>query len=382
MTVEAAKRRVGPRPRPRVPAPEPLILALDLGASRIRAAAVDTEGRLLARDARVAPVAAGPEAVLAACVAALEAVRASLRPDVRERLVAIGAAAPGPLDAASGYLLEPPNLGPAFRDLAFAAPLADALRLPVALERDTNVAALAEGEFGAARGESDYLYLTVSSGIGGAIVSDGRLFRGADGLAGELGHVSVDLDGPPCGCGGRGHLEAMASGLAIARAARGAVVAGEAPGLAAFAARGRAEGALPAADLDARLVAEAELAGDPAAAVIMGHARRAFAAALVSLVDVFGPRLIVVGGTLARAQGERWLAPAREAVAREAFRTAAQRTHIVPAVLGDDVGLVGALPLWRGAALLHHPSVTRTGRQREPAARAAAPGPWRGATTS
>ena len=94
------------------------------------------------------------------------------------------------------------------------------------MERDTNVAALAERAFGSARGEDDFLYLTVSTGIGGAIVAGGRLFRGPDGLAGELGHVLVELDGPPCGCGARGHLEAVSSGSGIAAQARERVAAG------------------------------------------------------------------------------------------------------------------------------------------------------------
>jgi glucokinase len=315
MTVEAAQPRVEVRARPRDPHSEPLALALDLGASRIRAAVVTPAGGLLARHARPTPLGAGPAAVLAACLASLEQARAALPPTDRARLIAVGVSAPGPLDSATGRLLEPPNLGPAFLDLPLAAPLAEALGLPVTVARDTTVAALAEGAFGAARGVADYIYLTVSSGIGGAVVSDGRLLRGVEGLAGELGHVSVELDGPPCGCGGRGHLEALASGLAIARAA----------------------GAR-----DARRVADAELAGDPAASAVMERARRAFAAALVGFVDIFAPRLIVVGGSLAREQGERWLGPAREAIAREAFRTAASRVELVPARLGDDVGLIGA----------------------------------------
>lgn len=347
MTVVAAKPRAEGRARPRLSPSGPVVLALDLGASRIRAAVVAADGRIVARDARPTPLAAGPDGVLGACVASLQAVRDELEPSARARLSAVGVAAPGPLDAATGTLLEPPNLGPAFRDLPLTAPLARALGLPVAVERDTNVAALAEGAFGAARGVEDYLYLTISSGIGGAVVAGGHLLRGVGGLAGELGHVSVALDGPSCGCGGRGHLEALASGLAIARAGREAIARGEAPGLAELLAAARAGGQATDAAPDARLVAAAELAGDTAAALIMDHARHAFAAAIVGFVDVFAPRLIVVGGSLAREQGERWLAPAREAIAREAFRTAAQRVRLEPAALGDDVGLVGAVPLLR-----------------------------------
>jgi glucokinase len=153
----------------------------------------------------------------------------------------------------------------------------------------------------------------------------------------------VELDGPPCGCGARGHLEAIASGSAIARAAAGAIAAGEAPGLASIqASLGRG--------LDARDVAEAEERGDAAAARILDRARRAFAETCVSLVDVFSPERIVVGGSVARNQGDRWLEPARERVAAVAFSVSRSRLEIVPAALGDDVGLVGALPLLRRRA--------------------------------
>ena len=329
MTVEAPQLRTTVRARPRLSSAGPLVLALDLGASRIRGGVIAPDGHLLAREARPTPLADGPQAVLAACIASVRAARDGLEPAGRASIGAVGVSAPGPLDGATGTLLEPPNLGPAFRDLPLAEPLSGALGLPVAVERDTNVAALAEGAFGAARGIDDFLYLTVSSGIGGAVVAGGNLLRGTDGLAGELGHVSVDLDGAACGCGGRGHLEAIASGLAIARAAH-------AP--------------------DASVVAAAELAGDPAAMAVMERARRAFATALVGFVDVFAPRLIVVGGSLAAAQGERWLGPAREAIAREAFRTAARRVRLVPAALGDDVGLIGALPLLALRGLVPRPA--------------------------
>lgn len=355
MTVEAVQPRgspapqarqprgVGPRPRPAPEGREPeLILALDLGASRIRAGAVDPTGQLRARRERETPVREGPAAVLAAALALLRAVRDGLPAPERDRLVALGIAAPGPLDPRSGVLLEPPNLGPAFRDMPLAGPLGAALGLPAVLERDTHVAALAEHAYGAARGVDDFVYLTVSTGIGGAIVAGGRLFAGPDGLGGELGHLSVEIEGPPCGCGGRGHLEAIASGTGIVRAARAAIERGAAPTLARLSAATGPHG------LDARAVAEAEAAGDAAATAIMEHARQAFASALVGIVDVLTPRRIVVGGSLALGQGERLLGPARARVAEEAFRRPAARVSIVPAALGDDVGLAGAIPLLAG----------------------------------
>ena len=323
--------------------PDAAILALDLGASRTRAAVVDADGTIVERVSARTPVEAGPAGVIRESISLLRRVHAAAPTAVRERLAGVGIAAPGPVQPSTGMLVEPPNLGPAFRDVPLADPIGTAMGLPAMLERDTNVAALAEWDLGSARGVGDFLYLTVSTGIGGAIVSGGHLVRGPDGVAGELGHVLVDLDGPPCGCGAPGHLEAISSGVGIARAAAEAIAAGSATGLADR----RREAARP---LTARDVAAAEAAGDTDAIAIMDRARKAFADACVGFVDVFNPALIVVGGSLARNQGDRWLDPARERIATVAFRIHRVRVRVVPAELGDDVGLVGALPLLRGRA--------------------------------
>ena len=315
------------------------VLALDLGGTQVRAAIVRGDGTVVTQRRSRTPVEGGGEAIVQACLDALAACRdAHAAAGGSTLLVGIGIAAPGPVDPSRGRVIDPPNLGPSFHDTPLAERARVSLGLPAFLDRDTQVAALGEGAFGAARGCADYLYLTVSTGIGGAIVSGGNLLRGPDGTAGELGHLLVDRHGPPCGCGAVGHLEAIASGSAIARAALRKIDAGESQPLARLALEhGPAFGA--------REVAEAETAGDPVAASIMADAREAFARACVGLVDVFNPALIVVGGSLAAGQGDRWLDPARATVAREAFRVPGRRARIVPAALGADVGLVGAAVL-------------------------------------
>jgi glucokinase len=316
------------------------ILALDLGASRIRAAVVTPTGEIVGRTQGRTPGQAGPQAVVDACRTQLESVRDTIDPALGVALVGLSISAVGPLDPRTGTLLDPPNVGPGIHDVPLTAPLSKALRLPAAIARDTNVAALGELTFGAARGARDFLYLTVSTGIGGAIVSQGELYGGADGLAGEIGHLPVGLDWPPCGCGGSGHLEATSSGSGIVRQALLAADGGSAPTLAELVEKvGRA-------NLEARHIADAEEAGDDAAAGIMSFARRSFAAAIVGLVNVFNPELIVVGGSLGAAQGDRLLEPARREVKQVAFRAAGARVRIVPAALGDDVGLLGGQPLF------------------------------------
>ncbi|HVM29685.1 MAG TPA: ROK family protein [Candidatus Limnocylindrales bacterium] len=314
--------------------------AIDFGGTHLRTAVV-VEGRVIGRQH-------GPSAAASGARQAVEAAVASLQSSLKEHAagggrppVAVGVSAPGPLDPFAGVLLDPPNLHRSFHDFSLADALTERLGMPVYLDRDTQVAALGEGAFGAAIGLSDYVYVTVSTGIGGAVVIDGRLLRGARGLAGEIGHLQVELDGPPCGCGARGHLEAMSSGTGISRTAMEALAGGAGRGSAlAEAARRVAPRPVSAAE-----VAAAEEAGDELAAEVMEVARRAFAAAMVSVVDVFAPQRVVVGGGVAIGQGERLLGPAREAVARYAFREQARQVEIVPAALGDDVGLLGAAVL-------------------------------------
>jgi glucokinase len=268
---------------------------------------------------------------VAVCAAQLRATLDAARRRAETELPepsALGISAPGPLDPFKGVLIDPPNLDRSLWGYPLADQLGNAIGQPAVLERDTQVAVLAEGDFGAGRGLTDYVYLTVSTGIGGGVVSGGRLLRGADGLANELGHMTVDLNGPPCGCGAKGHLEAISSGTGIARAAMEAGLG----------------------DIDARQVADLEDAGDSAAAQIMERARGAFAAAAVSIVDLYNPQRIIVGGSIATGQGDRLLGPAREEIKAFSFRRQADRVELVLAELGDDIGLIGALSL---VALAH-----------------------------
>jgi glucokinase len=229
-------------------------------------------------------------------------------------------------------------MGPDFVNVPIASELGARLELPAFLERDTNVAALGEMAFGAARECLDFIYLTVSTGVGGAIVTDGHILHGPDGTAGELGHMPVAMEGE-CGCGGIGHLEAFLGGAAMAKTARAAAAAGASPFLSGRVAQKGADA------IEARDIAEGEDAGDPACRQIMERGRRAFAVACVGYVDALNPSRIVVGGAIADAQGERLLGPARAEVAATAFRTPRSRVQIVHAELGGDVGLAGAHPL-------------------------------------
>jgi glucokinase len=282
--------------------------------------------------------------------------------DVAEAIAGIGVSSPGPVDPWTGVVVEPPNLGPEFRDIPLAPELGAALGLPAFLDRDTNIAALGEHAFGAARGEDDFIYLTVSTGVGGAILTGGELLRGPDGLAGELGHLPVALDGPRCGCGGIGHVEAFASGAGLAKLARALVKDGESPFLADRAGE-IGEEALSAVDVSA-----GEKAGDPACIGLMTRARRAVAVGCVGYVNAFNPHRIVIGGAIAEAEGERLLEQVRDTIKAEAFEVMSRRVTVVPAGLGGDVSLAGAQPLVMRRLADSPASSTSTPRSARPVA--------------
>lgn len=321
------------------PAEGAVVVALDLGGTRIRVALVDAAWTVHDRREVPTPVDHGPDAIVGACIAMIGSVLDARTEAGRSAAVAIGISAPGPIDPWAGIILDPPNLGTGFRDIDLAPRVAAAIGLPTVLDRDTQAAALAESLVGAATSTRDFVYLTVSTGIGGAIMTDGRLLRGPDGTAGELGHLVADVNGPLCGCGARGHLEGIASGTGMGRLAVAEARAGRSAWLTRRLEE-RGDGRLTGRD-----VADAEEAGDVAATAIVARARAAFAAACVTIADVFDPDLIVVGGGIADAQGDRLLEPAQRAVAELAFRAPARRTRVVAAGLGDDVGLVGAAAL-------------------------------------
>jgi glucokinase len=312
---------------------------VDLGGTRIRAAIVEPDGTRHARIDRPTPKDEGPAAVVAACIAAARDSLAAAPVRLAGEIAGIGISSPGPLDPVRGVVLDTPNLGSKFRDIELARALGEGLGMPAFLDRDTNVAALGERAFGAARDCDDFIYLTVSTGVGGAIVTGGELFHGPDGLAGELGRVPGALDGARCGCGGIGHVEAYASGAGLAKLAHAAVERGESPFLAERARR-NPDGELTAIDVSA-----GEHAGDPACTDLMTRARRAVAVACVGYVNAFNPHRIVIGGAIAEAEGDRLLDLVRETIRSEAFKALARHVTVVPAGLGGDVSLAGAQPL-------------------------------------
>jgi glucokinase len=311
------------------------VLAVDLGGTQIRAALITPDRGVHFR--RAAPTAdkEGVEAVIDRLIALAAAVRDEAADAGAEAPVGVGISSPGPLDPWAGVVLIPPNLE-GWRDVPLSQRVAAALELPTFLERDTNVAVMAEWRYGAGVGVRSVIYVTVSTGIGGGAILEERPLYGPDGTAGEIGHMTVDVDGPRCGCGGIGHVEAIASGTALAR--DGADLAKRFPDspLGRLAATG--------GEVDAAMVARAAAEGDQACVELFERAWVAIGATCATLVNLLDPEVIVIGGSIAEHH-PRLFEVAREELRRRAFPILLDRVRIEAAALGGDVSLIGSLPI-------------------------------------
>ncbi|MFQ6001391.1 MAG: ROK family protein, partial [Anaerolineae bacterium] len=301
------------------------VVAVDLGGTHIRSALINEKGEILARAERETLAQEGPEAVIGR-------IEASIR-DVARGTEAISIVAPGPLNPRKGIIHQAPNL-PGWREVPLADILHRTFEVPVHLNNDANLAALGEHRFGAGQGVNDLIYLTISTGIGGGIISQGRLLVGAKGLAGEVGHMTLEPEGPPCGCGGRGHLEALASGTAIARRAVEEIEKG---------AESRIE-SLVKGDLEkvtAQVVTRAAKEGDALAISIFEEAGFYIGLGVTNLLHILNPELIIIGGGVSKA-GDLLFEPIRATVEARAIPSIKEGVRIVPSALRDDVGLLGA----------------------------------------
>ena len=235
-------------------------------------------------------------------------------------------------------MYNPPNLrGEGWHLFSPKAYLQDRLGLPVSLANDATLGAMGEHAFGAGRGSDNMIYLTLSTGIGGGVIVNGELYTGHKGFAGEIGHITIDKNGPTCNCGNVGCLEAMASGTAVARMAHERLSAGEASSL-----LGAAGG--DASAVDARMVADAAKAGDALAQSLMQEVAKNLGVGIVSLMHVFDPELIVIGGGM--SQNLDMLVPEIDMeIQRHAMAHLKDRRPVVKSELADDVSLLGAAAL-------------------------------------
>jgi glucokinase len=311
----------------------PYLIAVDLGGTQIRAALCDPSGQIYKRIARPTRAAEGVEAVLARIRQSIE--EAAEGADMAE-VAGIGIGAPGPLDPTTGTIMEAPNL-PGWVNMPLRNLVSAHFGRPTFLGNDANVAGLAEATYGAARGIKDLVYLTISTGIGGGVITDGKMLLGARGLAAEAGHTIIKPDGPKCGCGNRGCLESLASGPSITRDVVARLKAGKTSKIIK----------LVAGDLnkvDARIINEAAGVGDKLAINAFRRAGRYLGLGITNLLHLFNPRMVVLGGSVTKA-GPLLFDPMWEMLREKAMPGYLDGLAIVPAALGDDVGLLGALAL-------------------------------------
>ena len=311
------------------------ILAVDLGGTQIRAALVTPDRTVHCRRATPTADEEGVEAVIGRIIEVAAAVRSEAASEGLPEPIGVGISSPGPLDPWRGVVLLAPNLA-GWRNIPLVPRVAEALGLPTFLERDTNVAVMAEWRYGAAAGTRSAIYVTVSTGIGGGIIIDGRPLIGPHGTAGEVGHMALELDGPRCGCGGIGHVEGIASGTALAREARAILSRSTDTPLSRLAASG--------AEVDAALVARAAELGDAECMALLERAWMAVGALCATLVNLLDPEVIVIGGSIAEHH-PRLFEVARRELERRAFKILLDGVRIEPAALGGDVSLIGSLPI-------------------------------------
>ncbi len=309
------------------------IVGVDLGGTQVRAGLATPDGHLLRRESLPTRAEEGLDAVISRIERLVRAVSSD---GPREQVRGVGVVAPGPLDPWQGVVRFAPNLA-GWHDVPLRDLLQERLGLPVFTGNDANLAALAEYRFGAGQGVDHLIYITVSTGIGGGIIVNGQMLLGHGGYAAEIGHHTVNEDGPVCKCGNVGCLEALASGTAIAREARVAVAAGEETRL-----REMCEGDIWR--LDARMVAEAAQAGDEVARDILETAGHYLGVGILNLMHIFNPRRVILGGSVMKA-GELITAPMWEVIRARVGRIYLEEFEIVPAALGDDVGILGAVAL-------------------------------------
>jgi glucokinase len=313
-------------------------IGIDLGGTNIKAAMVDTEtGEITATRSTPTKAREGHDVVIAEMAKLVDEI-ITVGGQTKKEIGGIGVGLPGLIDLEKGLTVFLTNLPGNWRNVPVRDQLSKLANLPVSLLNDARSMTLGEWRFGAGQGVDIACY-TLGTGIGGGLVINGRLILGPSGSAGELGHISIDINGPQCGCGGRGCIEAFASGPAIAAMGMKAVVQG----------RDTAIADLAGGDLNRitpELISEAAQSGDPVAIEIYEFAGMIIGAGIANVVTTINPRRVVIGGGVAAA-GELILDPIRRSMNERVFLTDTDLIDVVPARLGNNAGLIGAA-LWAG----------------------------------
>jgi glucokinase len=312
--------------------PGDLNIGVDLGGTKLIAAVISAGGEIIAHKYCATRAEEGLEAVVKRILDAIKRVISLARVET-SALGGVGIAAAGVLEMERGVITASPNL-PGWKNVPLRDMIEEKLGVRTFLLNDANAAALGEHRFGVGRDVDDLIYITVSTGIGGGIIIGGKIYDGICGSAGEIGHMTIDINGPRCRCGNIGCLETLASGTAMAAEARKRLAQGTKSSLLELA-RGEPE------NITAKTVSEAARGGDPLALELVSRAGSYLGVGMVNLINIFNPQMIIVGGGVSR-MGDMLLDPAREVVRERAFRLPAEAVRIIISELGDDAGVLGA----------------------------------------
>ena len=308
-----------------------MIIGVDVGGTKVAAGAVDREGKILFQVR--APMVANEDAArgLQSVTSAIDSVLAKATV-----IQGIGICSPGPLDPKTGVVINPPNLS-CWRNFPLAAEVARIYRVPVKVDNDANAAALAETLWGAGRGQGNVFYATIGTGIGTGIVIDGRIYHGRTGAAGEGGHMSIDANGPRCGCGKLGCIEALAAGPAIARRAREKLEAGGTSAILELAG-GKASA------VTSEMVGRAYVAGDALAREVLSEVFDDLSLWLGNVIDLLEPNLILIGGGVGSTL-KPLLSEISDRLPRWSINQRCEEIPLLPAQYGEDAGIAGGAAL-------------------------------------
>lgn len=309
-----------------------LILSVDLGGTKILTTVVNSRGEMLSSDECVTPVTEGREVVIQSIVDSSHRVLKQASVAISE-ICAIGIGAAGISNPETGILFTSANL-PGWQDVPLRDIIQERLGRKTFVINDANAAALGEFYFGAARGTRNFIYITLSTGIGGGIVIDGKIFSGTIGTAGEVGHMTIDDKGPICNCGNRGCWETLASGTALAREAKHWIKEGVGTSILEY-----AEGDIE--KVTAQVIHSAAKQGDSLAEELITRTGYYVGVGLANLINIFNPELIVIGGGLSNI-GDMLFEPAFKTAGERAYKEAFQAVRFASAELGRNSGVLGA----------------------------------------
>ena len=309
-----------------------LTLGIDLGGTKILTAVVNSQGEMLSSDECLTPATKSREAVIQSILNSAHRVLKQASIAISE-ICAIGVGAAGISNPEAGILFTSPNL-PELRDVPLRDIMQERLGRKAFVINDANAAALGEFYFGAARGVRNFIYITLSTGIGGGIVIDGKIYTGAIGAAGEVGHMTIDDKGPICNCGNRGCWETLASGTALAREAKYRIKKGVRTSILEY-----AEGDLE--KVTAQVIHSAAEQGDSLAKELIARTGYYVGVGLANLINIFNPELIVIGGGLSNI-GDMLLGPAFKAAQGRAYKEVFEAVRFASAELGRNSGVLGA----------------------------------------